>query len=301
MVLVMLVAVGFAAGLWLLVDAVWPAPRSLTSALARLNAPGQPRRLAGRHGELDDSIAGRVGRWVVRRARGSVFDDPRTVADLAILRRPVELHAGISVVGAVVGAFAGPVLWTIAAASGSPLPPFVPLWFLVAGAVTGFLLPRALLRSEAAAARRDFRHALGAYLDVLVLLLAAQEGPESAMELAARAGRGPAFDELRNATWQARLSGEAVWTALDELGERMDVIELREIAAAGSLAGESGAAVRKSLTAKARSLRTASLAAAETAARRQSQAMFAPLVLLGMGFILFMIYPLVTNITVGGS
>lgn len=121
------------------------------------------------------------------------------------------------------------------------------------------------------------------------------------MELAARAGRGPAFDELRNATWQARLSGEPVWTSLDELGSRMDVVELREIAAAGSLAGESGAAVRKSLTAKARALRTASLAAAETAARRQSQAMFAPLVVLGLGFILFMIYPLVTNITVGGT
>lgn len=300
MLLVMVVAVAFAAGLWLLVDAVWPAPRSLSSALARLNAPGPPRRLVGLDGAVDDSIAGRLGRWVVKRARGGMFDDPRTTADLAILHRPVELHAGVCVLGAIGGAFAGPVLWTIATAAGSPLPPLIPLWFLVAGAAIGFVLPRALLRSEAAAARRDFRHALGAYLDVLVLLLAAQEGPESAMELAANAGRGPAFDELRNATWQARLSGEAVWTALDELGERMGVMELREIAAAGSLAGESGAAVRKSLTAKARALRTASLAAAETMARRQSQAMFAPLVLLGMGFILFMIYPLVTNITVGG-
>ena len=297
---VMAVAVGFAVGLWLLVDAVWPAPRPLSAALARLHAPGEPRRILGLS-SADDSLAGRVGRWVVTRVRGGVFNDERTLADLAILRRPVELHAGIIVLGAVAGEFSGPVLWTLATASGSPLPVVVPIWFLVAGAVAGFFLPRLLLRSEAATARRDFRHALGAYLDVLVLLLAAQEGPESAMELASQAGRGPAFEELRQATWQARLSGDAVWATLDDLGARMDIIELREIAAAGSLAGESGAAVRKSLTAKARALRTASLASAEAAARRQSQAMFAPLVILGMGFILFMIYPLVTNITVGGS
>ena len=62
-----------------------------------------------------------------------------------------------------------------------------------------------MLRSEAAEARADFRHALGAYLDVLVMLLAAQEGPESAMEIAAQSGQGPAFGELRRAIRQARL------------------------------------------------------------------------------------------------
>ena len=120
------------------------------------------------------------------------------------------------------------------------------------------------------------------------------------MDLAAEAGHGPAFDELRRATWQARLTGDAVWSALDELGHRIGVAELCEIAAAGSLAGESGAAVRKSLTAKARALRSAALSAAEASARRQSEAMFAPLVLMGLGFIVFLIYPLVTNLSVGG-
>jgi Flp pilus assembly protein TadB len=179
------------------------------------------------------------------------------------------------------------------------LPWLVPVWVVAAGAVVGYVVPRLITRSQAATARRDFRHALGAYLDVLVLLLAAHEGPESAMDLAARAGRGPAFDELRQATFRARLSGEAVWTSLDELGARIDVVELRQIASAGTLAGESGAAVRKSLTAKARALRSASLSAAEATARKQSQAMFAPLVVMGIGFILFLLYPLVTNLSVG--
>ena len=149
-------------------------------------------------------------------------------------------------------------------------------------------------------ARTDFRHALGAYLDVLVLLLAAHEGPESAMDLAAQAGEGPAFAELRRAVWQARLAGEPVWDTLDDLGRRLRITELREVAAAGSLAGESGAAVRRSLTAKARSLRQAALAEAETVARKRSQALFGPLVLMGLGFVVFLIYPMLTNLSFGG-
>lgn len=39
-----------------------------------------------------------------------------------------------------------------------------------------------MLRGDADRARSDFRHALAAYLDILVLLLAAQEGTEGAME-----------------------------------------------------------------------------------------------------------------------
>ena len=135
---------------------------------------------------------------------------------------------------------------------------------------------------------------------MLVLLLAAQEGPESAMDLAAQAGQGPAFAELRRAVWQARLAGEPVWDTLDDLGRRLRITELREVAAAGALAGESGAAVRQSLTAKARSLRQAALAEAETTARKQSQAMFGPLVLMGLGFVIFLIYPMLTNLSFGG-
>ena len=224
-----------------------------------------------------------VGRWLVRTARAGALVDDRAASDLELLGRPLELYAGTRVVFGVGGALIGPLLWGAAMSAGSPLPFIFPVWIMVVGVIAGWFLPRLLLRSAAEAARADFRHALGAYLDVLVLLLAAQEGPESAIEIAAEAGQGPAFAELRRATWQARLSGDAVWDALDDLGDRLRIGELREIAAAGSLAGKSGVAVRQSLTAKARALRQAALAEAETAARKQSQAMFMPLVLMGMG------------------
>ena len=78
---------------------------------------------------------------------------------------------------------------------------------MIVGALVGWMVPVGDAGSDARAVG-DFRHALGAYLDVLVLLLAAHEGTESAMDLAARAGTGPAFAELRRAVSQARLSGE---------------------------------------------------------------------------------------------
>jgi hypothetical protein len=303
-VILLLVAAGCAAGagLWLIASAIWPPPRPLEAAVGQLRAVRpRPARAATDFAVDDGSPAVTVGRWVLRRWRVATLVDGRTAADLAMLGRPVEVYAGVCALSAVAGAVAGPLAWLAMSLVGTTLPVVVPLWLLAAGAVAGWFVPRLVLRGEAARARADFRHALGAYLDVLVLLLAAHEGPESAMDIAAGAGQGAAFDELRRAVFEARLSGEPVWNTLDALGDRLRIVELREIAAAGMLAGESGAAVRRSLTAKARSLRQAALAEAEATARRQSQALFAPLVLMGLGFVLFLIYPMVTNLTVGGG
>lgn len=290
-------ALVFAGGVWLIVGSVWPAPRPLVAALQRSYTPARrPLRRTG-----VDGAGGRLGTWTARHLRSALLLDLATVRDLEIMRRPVEVHAATCATGALLGGLAGPLLWSVTVLAGSPLPLLVPVWLMAVGAVLGWWIPRLLLRAQAIEARRDVRHALGAYLDVLVLLLAAHEGPESAMEIAAAAGGGPAFDELRRAVDEARLSGDPVWGRLDDLGRRLGVDELREIAAAGSLAGESGAAVRRSLTAKARSLRASALAEAETRARRNSQAMFGPLVLMGLGFIFFLIYPLLTNLTVGAG
>lgn len=301
MIAVVATAVMLAGGVWLLAGAVWPAPVPLRTALSRLRSEEPSADQFARTATGDSSFVVAAGRWLVRRVRISALVDERTAADLELLRRPLEVFAGTSALAAVIGGFSGPVLWALLASAGTSLPVVVPIWLLVVGTVAGWFVPRAALRAGAATARTDFRHAIGAYLDVLVLLLAAHEGPESAMEIAAAAGQGPAFDELRLAVSESRLSGDPVWDTLDELGRRLRVVELQEVAAAGSLAGESGAAVRRSLTAKARALRAAALAEAETTARKRSQAMFAPLVLMGLGFILFLVYPLLTNLTIGGT
>jgi Flp pilus assembly protein TadB len=297
-----LLAVGiaclFAGGVWIVAAAVWPAPRRLSVALCELDGGARRPEFVPAAGH-QPSMSLTLGRWMVKRLKAGTLADDETASDLELVGRPLEVYAGSIALTTICGALLGPILWALAALAGTDLPLVVPVWSMLLGAAVGWFVPRLLLRSEAATARRDFRHALGAYLDVLVLLLAAQEGPESAMDLAAQAGQGPAFAELRRAVWQARLAGEPVWDTLDELGRRLRIDELREVAAAGSLAGEAGAAVRQSLTAKARSLRQAALAEAETTARRQSQALFGPLVLMGLGFVIFLIYPLLTNLDFG--
>lgn len=291
-------ALGFAGGIWLLVATIWPAPPSLAEALERLHssAPLGASRLPST--APSDSLLVTWGRRLLDRYQGDVLVDDKVTRDLAVMRRPVEMYAGACAVAATAGAAIGPAVWFLIALTGTQLPIIVPLWLMLTGVFAGFVSPRFVLRAEAKQARIDFRHALGAYLDILVLLLAANHGPEGAMREAALAGNGPAFMELRRATTQAQYSG-AVWDALDQLGDRIGVVELQEIAAAGSLAGERGAAVRKSLVAKARSLRSSTLSAAESHARQRSQAMFGPILLMGFGFIIFLLYPLLTNLDIG--
>ena len=243
-----------------------------------------------------DSFLIRLGQRVLDRTSIDALSGEQTIKDLEVVRRPLEVHAGATAAAAIGGAMIGPVMWGVLTAVGAPLPVVISVAFMPVGALAGFVLPRALLQTEAATAREDFRHALGAYLDVLVLMLAAHEGIEGAMRKAAQAGNGPAFMELRRATTQAAYSG-AVWDALDDLGDRVGIIEIREIASAGTLASE-GAAVRRSLVAKARSLRNSTLNASEVAARKRSQAMFAPIVMIGFAFITFLTYPLLTNISI---
>ena len=180
--------------------------------------------------------------WCVRHA-GLLLLDERTRADLALLERPAEVYAGSCVLAATVGALAGPLLWALAAVFGVGVPWLVPVWAVIAGATVGWFVPRLVLRSQAAAARVSFRHALGAYLDLLVMLLGAREAPDRRWNSRRRGGSG-----VEMPGGARRLSGSGVDT-LGALGRRVDVVELVEIAAAGSLAGESGA-VRRSLIIK---------------------------------------------------
>ena len=125
-------------------------------------------------------------------------------------------------------------------------------------------------RSASAAAdrRRGFRHALGAFLDVVAVSLASGRGVDTALRDGVPAGPGWPFAELERALSEARLLGESPWTALARLSRAIGVPELAELAASAALAGNEGARVRSSLAAKARAIRVRGLAEVER--RRQS-------------------------------
>ena len=235
MLLVVAVACVFAGGVWIVASAVWPAPRRLGAALDELNAAsrgGGPAFVSADGYQPSFSLS--MGRWLVKRLKASTLADEQTASDLELVGRPLEVYAGSVALTTIFGALLGSdALGLARRCRALAFRSSFRCGGCCSAAAVGWFLPRLLLRAEAVEARTDFRHALGAYLDVLVLLLAAQEGPESAMDLAAQAGQGPAFAELRRAVWQARLAGEPVWSTLDDLGRRLRITELREVAAAG--------------------------------------------------------------------
>jgi Flp pilus assembly protein TadB len=155
------------------------------------------------------------------------------------------------------------------------------------------------VRSEAAERRRSFRHALGCFLDLVAVRLAGGAGVDSALAGSAVAGDGWAFAELRQALTDARLRGEPSWIGLAHLGEELGISELQELAASAGLAGDEGARVRVSITAKARAIRMRGLADAESAAQSASERMSLPVVLLMTGFIVFLGYPAVAAVLTG--
>ena len=81
------------------------------------------------------------------------------------------------------------------------------------------------------------------------------------------------------------------------LGERLDIVELREIAAAAGLGGSQGASVRRTLMAKARSLRSHALSGEETDARNRSKQMAMPLMAIAVAFLIFLFYPALAQLT----
>ena len=90
--------------------------------------------------------------------------------------------------------------------AGAHLPLVVPLWASLIFMVGGFVLPDLGIRADAARRRRDFRHALGSFLDLVVVALAGGGGVETALSDAASIGNSWAFAYLRRALDGARLA-----------------------------------------------------------------------------------------------
>jgi Flp pilus assembly protein TadB len=163
------------------------------------------------------------------------------------------------------------------------------------GAV-GYFVPTLTLRSRAEERRRSVRHALSSFLDLVSVSLAGGAGVETALHRSVETGQGWAFEELRHALLMSSLLGSTPWAALDRLGVELGVVELRELAASVALAGEDGARVRTSIAAKARALRARSLTDTEADAEAATERMSLPIVVLMVGFMIFVVFPAISRI-----
>ncbi|MFG1627292.1 type II secretion system F family protein [Kribbella sp. NPDC049227] len=217
-------------------------------------------------------------------------------ADLGIAGRSLETHLATSLVGAVVGFVAPTVMLVPLSIVGAGLPGFVPIWLGIVGAVVGAILPTLQLRTKAADRRRDFRHVVSAFLDLVAMNLAGGRGVPEALSSASGISDGWAFVRIRDTLETARLQGVTPWAALGELGDELAIDELRDLSAALALVAEDGAKVRDSLVARAVSMRRRELADTEGRAQARSQSMLMAQMLLCVGFLLFLTYPAVARV-----
>src|SRR5579875_2962417 len=108
--------------------------------------------------------------------------------DLALLGRPPERQLAEQATAAVIGVLLFPALARLLALGGLPLPS---------------LLPAVAARQEAAARRAAARHALAAFLDLVVLSIAAGAGVEAALTYAGATG-GAGRSRRSGARWRRR-------------------------------------------------------------------------------------------------
>lgn len=234
--------------------------------------------------------------WALRALVAAGTDIGSLGRDLAVCGITVERHA----IAKLSFAVAGPGLPALVAGVWSVAGITVPAGAVVLIALVcvggGFFLPDGLLARRAARRRRDFRYALGLFLDLVVIVLAGGGGVETALHDAAESGSGWSFVELRRSLAGARLARTSPWAALTSLGERLGSPELIELASSVELAGTSGARVRDSLRAKAISARDHELAEAEADALAASERMGAPMVAMFVGLILLIGYPAMATV-----
>jgi tight adherence protein C len=172
----------------------------------------------------------------------------------------------------------------------------IPLWLVVFGATVGALVPYLELTREARDKRRAFRHMVSAFLDLVSMNLAGGRGVPEALQAAAALSDSWGMVRIRDTLEAAKLQGITPWAALGQLGDEVEVDELRDLAAALALVAEDGAKVRESLTARAASMRHRELADAEARSEERSQSMLVAQLLLCVGFLIFLVYPALARI-----
>jgi Flp pilus assembly protein TadB len=269
--------VGVAAAV--LIRELVPAGPSLRAAIGRMEARPDPARRATRPRELARSLGASLP-WL-----------PVPLADLRLLGQDVEDWLATKVALGVAGLAAVPVVTGLLSLSGHTLPWSIPVAGSLALGLALFFAPDLVTRVNAAEKRRDFRHALTSYLDLVSLERGAGAAPTEALEAAAEVGGGWAFQRIAAALDGARKASRPPWDGLGRLASEISIPELADLAEIASIAGNEGARILDTLSARADSMRSEALAATKAQAGSRSTTMVLPIAMLAAGFLILLIFP----------
>lgn len=243
------------------------------------------------------SLQERLGAWVQRRIPLTWLTVP--TSDLAVLRIPTARWLGDKALHFTIGLLF-PTLFTIVMALlGMHLQIAFPA---IAGLGLGIglsFLPDVEVRTNAKAARVEFRRAMAAYIDLVALERQAGAGTTQALEQAATVGDSWVFVRLREELARARWAGIAPWEGLNHLADELELTELHDLADIMRLSGEEGSTVYTSLRARSASLRNALLAEEHTKANQAGEQMTMPVTLLAIIFLVILGTPAVLRVALG--
>lgn len=287
-------------GLFLLVRALFPARPGLAASLAAFDAARKRHdEVAPRLSPTMEKVGGlraQVGRAMVRFYESRGWEQRSVRADLSLLEKSFEGFLATKFLLPAGALVLIPVLSGYFALLGLGASFSAPAWICLLLAALFFFLPDVQLRQEAAQRRRDFRHVVGAFLDLVSMNLAGGRGVPEALMTASQVGDGWAMRRIRDALANARISGQTPWEALGALGEEVNIIELRDLSAALALVADDGAKVRQSLAARAASMRSRQLSDLEGKAGERSQSMLIAQLLFCLGFLVFLAFPAVMRV-----
>ena len=281
-------------GLFLLVVALLPRRVSLARQLAAFDSRPVPVvRQARPAGESESEFSRKLGAGLAAFCAEQGWEFPALRNDLALADKSFENFLATSVLLGVFGFLIGPILLLFLSVIGVHISFVLPIWLGLILAIIFSIFPYVEVKQKADQRRKDFRHAVGAFLDLVGMNLAGGRGVPEALMAASEIGGGWSMWRIRDALANARITGQTPWQALGALGEEIRVDELRDLAAALSLVAEDGAKVRESLTARAVSLRRRELADLEGQAGERSQSMLVAQMFLVAGFLVFLVFPVV--------
>lgn len=272
-----------AGGLVLAVRALRPAPPSLVAALEQLAAEPTVRTAPTSTRDRWDWLPVPVARALDGHL--GVSD-----ADLAIIGWTRAQLAARKLTLALAGLLTPSLFGLVFVLLDVPVPFVLPAAVGLGIAAVGWFLPSAEAREAADKARVEFRSNLESFLTLVAGERRARGSVEQALEEAAEISGSMPFVRMRRAIRRAALSGRKPWGELRDLGEELQVAELRNLADIAAVAAD-GASVYNTLLASARTLRHAELSDARTEANQVSERMSRPLALLVTGLTLFVLVP----------